>query len=249
MADTQCQGADRPSGGTPRVVSAVLFDMDGTLIDSEPVYVESNREFLAGYGISLGRAAVESFVGRGTLEMMRELGRMFPDNPLSALPPEERARLIDLAYEAYAPGRVRAFPGVVAFARRLREMGVPSAIASGSSPGIIRKMVASCGLAGLFDFALSSQEVARGKPAPDVFLEAASRLGVEPSGCLVLEDSVYGVQAALAAGMACVAMPDPGVEPGPGFRSADMLIEGGAAAADPEALLAAFAFAPGRVRA
>ncbi|MBU0927836.1 MAG: HAD family phosphatase [Spirochaetes bacterium] len=236
---------DENGAAARRRVAAVLFDMDGTLLDSEPAYFESDRAFLSAYGIDYDEALNASFIGRGSMEMMRALARSFPDSPLGDVPLEERIRLKDEAYSRFAPARVAPFPASVALAKALAGMGVPLAIASGSSPDVIAVMLEASGLGGLFPVRVSSAEVPRGKPAPDIFIEAARRCGVAPEACLVLEDSRYGVAAALAAGMACVALPAPG-SPGPeDFAVADMVVEGGAAALDHEAVLRRFAWDPG----
>ncbi|MFC7439748.1 HAD family hydrolase [Laceyella putida] len=110
----------------------------------------------------------------------------------------------------------------------LKGAGYPLAVASGSSAAIIGSVLKQTGLQTYFDVVLSSEEVPRGKPAPDVFLEAAKRLGVAPEHCVVMEDSQYGVEAAKAAGMGCVAIPyltdRPLAEP---FLQADFLCEDG----------------------
>jgi len=227
-----------------RVVSAVLFDLDGTLIDSEPAYYDSERDFLARYGIDYDDGLKHAFIGRGAVEMLKELERLFPEGPLSALPFEERVRLKDEAYLAIAPRRVRPFPGSLGLARTLSERGVALAIASGSTLPVIHAMVDCLGLAGLFPIIVSAAEVPRGKPEPDVFLEAASRLGARPERCLVIEDSRYGVAAALAAGMACVALPAPGSPAPEDFAAADIVVEGGAQALEPARVLGAFRWEP-----
>ncbi|PKL23799.1 MAG: hypothetical protein CVV47_13390 [Spirochaetae bacterium HGW-Spirochaetae-3] len=231
---------ERTAAAARRRVAAVLFDMDGTLLDSEPAYYASDRDFLAGYGIDYTEELNASFTGRGAYEMMRALERMYPDSPIRALSLEERIRMKDEAYARYAPSRVKAFPAVEAFARELSRRGVGLAIASGSSPEVIELMIRGNGLDGLFAVRVSSAEVPRGKPEPDVFLEAARRLGVEPGSCLVLEDSRYGVAAARAAGMSCIALPVAGSRAMEEFGSADIVVEGGAVAFDPEAALRAF---------
>jgi len=221
-------------------IAAVLFDLDGTVLDSEPAYFESDRSFLAGFGIDYDEALNATFTGRGATEMMLVLERMFPRSPLNALPLPERVRLKDEAFLAYAPSRVRPFAGVVALARRLVERGIAIAIASGSSAPVIDIMLMSSGLDELFRERVSATEVPRGKPEPDVFLEAARRVGVEPAACLVIEDSRHGVAAAHAAGMACVALPAPGTADLRDFASADMIVDGGAAALDPDLVLRRF---------
>ncbi len=217
--------------------------MDGTLLDSEPAYLESDRAFLSGYGIAYSEEMNDMFTGRGSHAMLGILGTMFPDSPLCALSIDESVRLKDEAYARYAPSRVRPFPGAIALARALAVRGVPLAIASGSSPDIIELMLQSDSLKELFSIRVSSVEVPHGKPAPDVFLEAARRLAVRPELCLVLEDSCFGVAAAKAAGMTCVALPAPGSEDNEGFRIADLVVKGGAAAIDTAALLSAFSWA------
>ncbi len=225
-------------------VAAVLFDLDGTLLDSEPAYYLSDRAFLAEYGIAYDEELNATFTGRGAHAMMREFELTHPGSPLHALPLDERVRLKDEAYARFAPSRVRPFPAVEAFARELSRRGVGLAIASGSSPEVIALMLGANGLGGLFAVRVSSAEVPRGKPEPDVFLEAAKRLGVEPASCLVLEDSRYGVAAAEAAGMACIALPAPGTRVLEDFGYADMVVTGGAAAFKAETALRSFDWEP-----
>ena len=224
------------------LIAAVLFDLDGTLIDSEPAYFESDRAFLAAYGIDYDAAMNASFIGRSASETMLVLERAFPDSPLNALPLDERVRLKDAAFLDYAPSRVKPFAGVVALARRLAERGIAVAVASGSSPEVIDTMVQAMGLGNIFVHRVSATEVPRGKPEPDVFLEAARRLNVPPASCLVVEDSMHGVAAARAAGMACVALPTSGTSDLRDFASAAIIVDGGAAALDPELVLRRFAW-------
>lgn len=219
--------------------AACVFDLDGTIVDSEPNYEASDRAFLAGYGIDFDQEANLAVMGRGALECLAYLERRFPDSPYHGLPAAERLRLKDEAYIAYARGRTRAFPAMLALLERLSARGLPLAIASGSSPEVIRLCVEEAGLGDRFAALVSSAEVPRGKPSPDVFLEAARRLGAEPSRCLVFEDTEAGLAAALAAGMACVLLPAPGFEPERGLAARALRIfRGGPAAAGVEELLA-----------
>jgi len=102
---------------------------------------------------------------------------------------------------------VTAMPGVPDVPKRLFVDGYPLAVASSSEPEVIAAVIQALGLRGLFRAVVSAEEVPHGKPAPDVFLEAARRLDVAPARCLVIEDSAAGVRAAKAAGMTCVAIP------------------------------------------
>jgi HAD superfamily hydrolase (TIGR01509 family) len=224
-------------------IGAVLFDLDGTLLDSEPAYFESDRAFLAEYGIDYDEAMNATFTGRGAIEMMLVLEHMFPDSLLNAVPLPERVRLKDEAFLAYAPSRVKPFAGVVTLARRLVARGVVVAVASGSSPSVIDLMLRSSGLDELFRLRVSASEVPRGKPEPDVFLETARRAQVDPASCLVIEDSRHGVAAAHAAGMACIALPAAGTDDMGDFASADIIVDGGAAALDPDVVLYRYVWA------
>ena len=223
-----------------RRIGAVFFDMDGTLVDSEPAYWESDRVFLGRYGIDYSEELNASFIGRGSVEMFKSLEQLFPESPVNAMSLDERVRLKDEAFALYAPSKVKSFAGVELLARALAARGVVIAIASGSSPAIIDLMLEATGLGSMFPLRVSASEVARGKPEPDVFLEAARRAGVRPENCLVLEDSRFGVAAAKAAGMACVAMPFSGSSNPEDFAAADMVVQGGAGCLDPDLVLAAF---------
>lgn len=226
-----------------RPVEAVLFDLDGTLVDSEPVYWESDRAFLAGYGIDYHGELNAAMVGRGSNEFFREMEALFPASPLNSMSLAERSRRKDEAYLAHARGRLRSFPGVEAFARELRARGIPAAIASGSTPPVIDATLDMLGLGDLFPVRVSGSEVPRGKPEPDVFLEAARRLGTPPAACLVLEDSEPGLMATRAAGMACVALPHPGHPRMGVFSGARLVVTGGAAAFVPSLVFERWAFA------
>lgn len=250
-----CTGALRHRDVLLPLIKGVIFDLDGTLIDSEPVYWENDQVFLARYGIDFTEELNEAMFGWGAVDFFTKLQQLFPSSPLNEMPLSERLRLKDEAYLELARNRTRVFPGVAVFARNLVAHGVPVAIASGSSPLAIDRTLGYAGLGELFPVRVSAIDVPRGKPSPDIFLEAARRIGVDPALCLVLEDSMPGVQAAKAAGMACIALPAPvlpvhttdkpravnndsdrvegdkGVACG--FAIADMLIPGGAAFFDP----------------
>jgi HAD superfamily hydrolase (TIGR01509 family) len=252
----------------PRI-DAVLFDLDGTLIDSEPVYWESDKVFLAQYGIDFTEELNDAMFGWGAVDFFAHLQKLFPQSPLSSMQFAEKLRLKDEAYLEYGKRLIQPFPGVAAFARQLAAQGVPIAIASGSSPLAIERTLGYAGLHSLFSVRVSALEVARGKPAPDIFFEAALRLGVQPTRCLVLEDSLAGVKAAKAAGMACLALPAQPYTGGAAVRDvvvkaipptkaitpaeadratrdfnlADLIVPGGAAAFSPEMVYAVWSFA------
>jgi beta-phosphoglucomutase-like phosphatase (HAD superfamily) len=215
-------GLDKGSGWA----RPVIFDLDGTLVDSEPGYFLCDRAFFAAWGIELDEELNNSTMGQGTGDFLRIVCSHFPDSPLSRLPLEERVAIRDAYYLEHGAAKVKAFPSSAALARKLAAGGHPLAIASGSSPAVIRASLAAPGLAGLFPVLVSASEVARGKPSPDIFLEAARLLAVDPGTCLVLEDSAKGLEAAKAAGMACLVLPAPEADP-EGFAGADLLVKDG----------------------
>lgn len=204
---------------------SVIFDLDGTLVDSEPNYFEAGRQTLAGQGVTdFTWADHERYVGvstRETLTLWREHYGLTA--PLDDLLAEKNHRYLQLARTS-----THVYPEMRGFVELLAAEGVPMAVASGSSPEAIEAILTGTGLAALVTTAVSADEVAHGKPAPDVFLEAARRLGAEPSGCVVLEDAAPGAAAAHAAGMRCVAVPYVAAQAGdPAFAEADLLFRGG----------------------
>jgi HAD superfamily hydrolase (TIGR01509 family) len=223
----------------PSGLRGAIFDLDGTLVDSETLYAASDAAFLARFGIEADSLSKGEFVGIGTRAFLSVVAERFPDSPLAAIPLGERVALKDEAYLESSRGRLRPFPGTVALAVELARRGLALAVASGSSPEVIRAELEVVGPRSLFAFALSASEVPRGKPEPDIFLEAARRLGLPPESCLVVEDSGYGVAAAKRAGMPCLALPSEASRARPEFALADIVSPGGAAALDLESVLAA----------
>ena len=205
--------------------TSVIFDLDGTLVDSEPNYFEAGRQVLAEHGVpDFTWADHERYVGISTLETVtlwkREYGlRASVDELLAA----KNRRYLELARTA-----TRAYPEMREFVELLATEQVPMAVASGSSHRAITAILAGTGLAAHLRTVVSADEVERGKPAPDVFLEAARRLGAAPGDCVVLEDAAPGVAAAHAAGMRCIAIPYVAAQANaPEFARAGLLLRGG----------------------
>jgi HAD superfamily hydrolase (TIGR01509 family) len=202
-------------------IEAVLFDLDGVLVDTEPWWHEVRVAWAGARGRAWRPRDSRLCMGRSSREwseIMRDRLRV-ADAPIDI----ERA-IVAALVERYASEPVPLVAGapeaVAAVAAR-----VPVAIASSAHPAVIRAAIAAAGLAPLFAAIVSSDDVARGKPAPDVYLEAARRLGVAPARCLVIEDSRNGVLAGRAAGMRVVLVPNASVPPGPGVaETADAVL-------------------------
>lgn len=207
--------------------TSVVFDLDGTLVDSEPNYFEAARHLLAEQGITdFTWADHEQYVGISTqesLELWKE--RYGIEVPLDGLLADMNRR-----YLALARASTPVYPEMRKFVELLAGEGVPMAVASGSSPEAIEAILTGTGLASWLTTVVSADEVAQGKPAPDVFLEAARRLGVAPADCVVLEDAAPGAAAAHAAGMRCIAIPYVAAQADdPAFATAGLLVRGGQA--------------------
>lgn len=184
-------------------INAVIFDFDGTLVDSEPIYYEAEKTLFAEYGIhDFSKKDKEKYVGLSTREMMERVVMNYNLN-------ESPEVLIDKKNRNYlrlVRNKSIVFPEMIDFIALVKKNNYHLCLASGSSKTVLDELLPMVGLADSFEVVLSSDQVQRGKPNPDIFLESARRMGIEPQSCLVIEDSGYGVEAAKRAGMVCMAV-------------------------------------------
>jgi HAD superfamily hydrolase (TIGR01509 family) len=202
-------------------ILAVVFDMDGVLVDTEHLWDEVREELTTEWGGRYTPEAQEAMMGMSSLEWSRYLhetvGLREPPETINA----EVVRRMLARYEVELP----VVPGAVEAVRRLDGEGFRLAVASSSNRELIDAVLRRIELAALFEATVSSEEVARGKPAPDVYVEAARRLDVAPEKCAAIEDSASGIRAARAAGMRVVAYPNRHYPPSAGLLStADAVI-------------------------
>jgi HAD superfamily hydrolase (TIGR01509 family) len=181
----------------------VIFDMDGVLIDSEPLAMEAMRRVMARHGVPYTEADNEEFLGRTTPDACRTLQAR---HGLRASVDELARHYLDVRI-ALTRERPPILPGVPEVLVRVREAGYRLALASSAEPEAVAATVEVLRLGPLLEAVVSGDQVPRGKPAPDIFLEAARRLGAAPDRCLVVEDTRNGLLAAKAAGMRCVVVP------------------------------------------
>lgn len=180
-------------------VDAVLFDCDGVLVDSEPVSEQAWRTALAGYGIDIGDFA--GWVGTTDESIAAHY------SAAAGVSPDELAgRASRLLLEALEARPLVLFGDAARALERVRTAPLVKAVVSNSQSWRLEAILTSAGLGDDFDVRVASDDVTDPKPAPDVYLLAARRLGVDPSRCLVIEDSPTGVASALSAGMRVVAV-------------------------------------------
>jgi HAD superfamily hydrolase (TIGR01509 family) len=190
------------------VPDAVIFDMDGVLVDSEAVWDDVRKRFVEEKGGTWRDGAQRDMMGMSSVEWSRYVrDRLGVDMTLEDISLEVADRVAD-TYRKNLP----LLPGAVEAVERLAALW-PLGIASSSNREVIDLVLELSRLAPFFKATVSSEEVARGKPAPDVYLEAARRLGVAPQRTGAIEDSENGIRAAKAAGMRVVAIPNPHYPP------------------------------------
>jgi HAD superfamily hydrolase (TIGR01509 family) len=184
-------------------IEAVVFDLDGVLVDSEHVWDEVREELARERGGRWHERAQVEMMGMSSTEWSRYMHDVVG---LSASPEEINDEVVRRMQARYANDLPLIDGAVDAVERLVGSFRL--GLASSSNRQLIDAVLARAGLARFFDVTLSSEEVARGKPAPDVFLEAARRLDVAPERCAAVEDSGNGVRAAHAAGMRVIAVPN-----------------------------------------
>jgi HAD superfamily hydrolase (TIGR01509 family) len=190
------------------MIEAVVFDLDGVLIDSEPVWEHVRRGLVAGYGGHWADDAQQRLMGMSTQEWARYLS----EDLGIGLPPSQVARLVIRRMAAQYQRDLPLLPGAVDAVQRMAERW-PLGLASSSPPALIHTVLTTAGIAPLFKATVSTEEVAQGKPAPDVYLTVVSRLGVDPDRAAAVEDSSNGLRSAAAAGTHVIAVPRPEYPP------------------------------------
>lgn len=188
------------------MTKAFIFDMDGVIIDSEPIHFEVDRLTAKHFGVDMTQEDLERFVGMTNPEMWtiirQEHGIPHTVDEIIAFQSVRKRQYLDEA-------DIGPIPGIVELLEELRKHRIAIGLASSSPRSFIEAVLGKFGIRGYFSCVVSGEEVPAGKPAPDIYLEAARQLDVPPEQCVVLEDSRNGVLAAKRAGMRCIGYANP----------------------------------------
>lgn len=204
------------------MLRAAVFDMDGLLIDSEPLWQRTERQVFAELGIMLTNEDCETTTGLRIDEVVRHWLR---HNPEVVADVESVTRDIVDGVIAAVRREGQAKPGVDVALAATRSLGLRLALASSSAPALIEATLERLKLSEVFEVVHSATFELAGKPDPAVYLSTARKLGVAPTSCVAFEDSLAGVRAAKAANMRCVAIPDGSDQTTQSFDMADVTLE------------------------
>jgi HAD superfamily hydrolase (TIGR01509 family) len=204
------------------VIEAVVFDLDGVLIDSEPVWEQVRRRVVAEHGGHWDPDTQDRLMGMSTGEWSRYLSEDLD----VALSPDQVAETVITAMADRYREHLPLLPGAVEAVTRIAERWTVG-LASSAPRSLIETVLDASGLRPKFAATVSTEEVARGKPAPDAYLTAAERLGVRPEACAAVEDSSNGLRSAAAAGLAVIAIPHEKYPPAPDALKQARLVLGG----------------------
>jgi HAD superfamily hydrolase (TIGR01509 family) len=188
-----------------QTIQAAIFDMDGVLVDSEPLHARAEKKTLVPYGIELPKEEINHYMGMGVKMMLNSLIEKY------SLPLTEEAlfRTHEKNLSDLFQAELEIMPGAIEIIGDLKNRKLKLALASSSSPGLIDMVLKIIGLKSAFDVVISGEQVVDGKPFPDIFIKTAGLLSIPPNRCAVIEDSKNGISAAKSAGMLCIGFRSP----------------------------------------
>lgn len=188
-------------------MKAVIFDMDGTIVLSHPVHFEAYKKFFEGFGINWTYEEFEKkFMIQGASSIIRSVLKEHRINPDNKNIDKLRAKKINTFNSLVTKQPPAVVKGFFEFLEKVNERGLQKAVASGSHMKNLKKILDAIGVRREFPILVSSaDEDIAPKPAPDIFLRTAKLLGIAPADCVVIEDTIFGIKAAKAAGMKCIA--------------------------------------------
>ncbi|NLN63821.1 MAG: HAD family phosphatase [Clostridiaceae bacterium] len=188
------------------MIKAVIFDMDGVIIDSEPIHFKSDQLTLKHFGKDVSQDELIRYVGVSNAMMWTELKEKYQLAPSVEELMEKQSYFRDALT---ADEKLEPIPGIIELLDEIKRARVKIGLASSSVRSFIALVLNNLEINHYFDAVVSGEDVKRSKPQPDIFLKAAEKLQVSPDACLVIEDSQHGVKAAIQAGMTCIGFNNP----------------------------------------
>lgn len=188
------------------MIQAFIFDMDGVIIDSEPLHFSADKMLLQEFGVTITDEELHAYVGTTDRLMWSELKEKYN---LQLSLDELLARQKQYKRQVFTARELQPVKGINELLGDLKKKGIPTGLASSSARDFIELILQKLKIRAYFQAVVSGEEVENSKPAPDIFLQAAKLLNAAPANCVVLEDSEHGVKAAKAAGMKCIAYRNP----------------------------------------
>jgi HAD superfamily hydrolase (TIGR01509 family) len=181
-------------------IKCVIFDLDGTLVDTLELHVEAFLRVVRGMGIEVPRDRIEQNMGRTAKDVLRTIVPGIDDAELAYYAEMKEDILTDLLDE------INPLPGSIELLMRVKSLGVPLVLASSTTSVNVIKILQVTSLIDYFDRMVTAEDIATGKPDPDVFIKAAAKGGAQPNYCLVIGDSIHDIAAALGAGCIAIAV-------------------------------------------
>jgi beta-phosphoglucomutase family hydrolase len=188
------------------MIKAAIFDMDGVIIDSEPIHFEADKMTMKDFGLEITDDVLNKYVGVSSIVMWTELR---PKYKLSFSVEELIEKTLNYKKYLFGNKKLELIPGIFELMNELKNDNIKIGLASSSPRAFIEMILNNLEVTKFFDIIVSGEEVLKSKPSPDIFLRAAELLSIEPSECLVIEDSEHGVKAAKLSGMKCIGFKNP----------------------------------------
>ena len=187
------------------MIKGVIFDMDGVIVDSEPMHIEAEKQILLKYGVEISADELRAYTGTTAEFEFTDLIRKYGlKTTVDRLFREKEAVLFELLERRTEPTK-----GVIKLVKSLKQHGLKLAIASSGHRKLVHYFLRKLKIVSLFDSIVCAEDITRSKPDPEIFLKAARNLGLAPAQCIVIEDSKLGVEAAKRAGIKCLAFRSP----------------------------------------
>lgn len=183
-------------------IKAFIFDLDGTLVDAFPAYDKSFRHTIESTGRAYKNGSLESYYGQLDIEILRQILKKDKiDDEVNRLIEQKRSYYLKIAHDA-----IKILPCATELIQNLKDRNIKTAIATSGQRSATEIAIDKLKIRHLLDATITGTEVTKGKPDPELFLKASQLLNTQPEDCIVIEDSIYGIEAALRANMKTIAV-------------------------------------------